>query len=129
VPLEDPLAVPDDVPLLEAPPPSSPVTPELVPDDAPELVPPEDPFDPDPPEDPPPSPEAGGVELLLPPQPIPIAMAMQTPAQALEAYIRPPPMGALVRRAGAHPLPSMNRELVVDLYLQRHRGRHGRSLR
>jgi hypothetical protein len=82
---EDPLeeATPEEPLLDDVPPPSSPV-PELAPDEAPEL-PPEDPPD----EPGPPSPPV--VELELPPQPIPIAMAMQTPAQALEAYIRPPP--------------------------------------
>jgi hypothetical protein len=93
-PLEAPeeLAPLDEAPELEAPledpPPSSPVTPELAPD-VPELVPLEVPLDP-PPEEPP-SPLPGGVVLLLPPQPIPTAMAIQTLTQALEAYIRPPP--------------------------------------
>jgi hypothetical protein len=96
----EPLELPDELPLelpllpleaapLDEPPPSSPVAPEL----APELAPDVDPIpleDDPPPEDAPPSP-LGVVLLVLPPQPIPMAIAMPTAAQALEAYIRPPP--------------------------------------
>ncbi len=91
-PLELPDELPDELPLLpleaaplDEPPPSSPVAPELAPDVDPiplEDVPP--------PEEAPPSP-LGVVLLVLPPQPIPMAIAMPTAAQALEAYIRLPP--------------------------------------
>lgn len=95
-PDEDPEELEPDVDPLPLPllddelPPSS--LPELDPDELPELV-----DEPEAPEEPP-SPDPDGVELLLPPHPIPMAMAMQTLAQALEAYIRLPPGGARPQR-------------------------------
>jgi hypothetical protein len=87
-------------PLLEEPPVPEELAPlEVAPDDPPEpLPPPEAPDEdvvassppPDAPDEPPSPPEFPLLVVVLPPHPIPMAIAIKTPAQALEAHMRLP---------------------------------------